>query len=258
MLIVRKFCLYRRRSVPDCFVPDSCLFPKPGQTIRPYIFAASEVAALMKAASTLPRHTYSPVRPEVVRLAVVLLYSAGLRVGELLRLLVGDFDPHEGTLQVRNSKFHKSRIVPLHQDVINEIKRYLEIRRRHKLVVLPTTPLIWNQHQGGRAYSAWGLQCSLWELMDACNIRTQAGRRPRMHDFRHSCAVNALTRWYRSDIDVSTKLPFLAAYLGHVSIISTYRYLHFVEPLREQASKRFNESYGGLVVPTSEQEGRRA
>ena len=258
MLIIRKFCLYRRRTVPDCFVPDPLLFPVPGQTVTPYIFSEAEVARLMKAASSLQRRAYSPLRPEVVRLALVLLYTTGLRIGELLRLVVGDFDPREGTLLVRESKFHKSRLLPLPPDVIRELKHHLQVRRQHNLPILLATLLIWNRRQGGKAYTAWGLQCSLWALLDACNIRTRSGRRPRVHDFRHSCAVNALIRWYRSGADVRTKLPFLAAYLGHVSIISTYRYLHFVEPLRALASSRFSDSYGGLVVPLSVREGSRA
>jgi integrase len=139
-------------------------------------------------------------------------------------------------------------------------KDTLQVRRQYNLPMLPATPLIWNswKRQQGKAYTAWGLQCCLWALLDACNIRTQSGRRPRVHDFRHSCAVNALIRWYRSGADVRTKLPFLAAYLGHVSIISTYRYLHFIEPLRALASARFSDSYGGLVVPLSVRERRKA
>ena len=258
MLIIRKFCLYRRRTVPACFVPDPILFPIPGQTVTPYIFSESEVTRLMRAAESLQRRSYSPLRPEVVRLAVVLLYTTGLRIGELLRLVIGDFDPREGTLLVRASKFHKSRVLPLPHDVMHELKHHLQVRRQHNLPMLSATPLIWNRRHGGKAYTAWGLQCSLWALLDACNIRTRSGRRPRVHDFRHSCAVNALIRWYRSGADVRTKLPFLAAYLGHVSIISTYRYLHFVEPLRALASSRFSDFYGGLVVPLSVREGGRA
>jgi integrase/recombinase XerD len=258
MFIIRKFCLYRRRRVPDCFVPDPVLFPPLSQTVAPYIFSESEVAQLMRAAPGLQRRTFSPLRPEVVHLSVVLLYTTGLRLGELLRLVIGDFDPGQGTLLVRASKFHKSRILPLRRDVIRELEQYIEVRRRHNVPTGSATPLIWNRRQGGKAYSAWGLQCSLWALLDACNIRTRSGRRPRVHDFRHSFAVNALIRWYRSGVDMTTKLPFLAAYLGHVSIISTYRYLHFVEPLRALASNRFRDSYGGLVVPLSMQEESRA
>jgi integrase len=257
MSIVQRFCRYRRRTVPDCFIPDSILFPRPNQTVTPYIFSEAEVARLMSAASSLEPSTQSPLRPEVVRLAIVLLYTTGLRVGELLRLVVGDFNLRESTLLVRNSKFYKSRILPLRPDVVRELEHFLEVRRKHKFPADPSTPFIWNQWRGGKAYSAWGLQCNLWVALDACNIRARSGRRPRVHDFRHSCAVNALIRWYRSDADIKTKLPFLAAYLGHISIVSTYCYLHFVEPLRALASKRFNESYGGLVVPLSKREDHR-
>lgn len=258
MWMIQRFCRYRRRTVPDCFIPDSTLFPPPSQTITPYIFSPAQVAKLMKAAARLGRRSYSPLRPEVLRLAVVLLYTTGLRIGELLRLVVRDFDPQQGTLLVRNSKFHKSRILPLHKDVIDELERHLRLRRKRGFPASLETPLIWNLRQGGRAYSAWGLQCSLWDLLDTCKIRTRSGRRPRFHDFRHSFAVNALTRWYRADSDLRTKLPFLATYLGHVDIGSSYHYLHFVEPLRTLASKRFNEFYGGLVVPLSGQEARNA
>jgi len=257
MLMVQRFCRYRRRTVPDCFIPDSILFPPPNQPVTPYIFSEAEVARLMSAASGLQPCSYSPLRPEVVRLAILLLYTTGLRVGELLRLTVGDFNPSEGTLLVRNSKFYKSRLLPLRLDIVRELKRFLELRRKHKLTISSSTPFIWNQRQGGRAYSAWALQCNVWAALDACNIRARSGRRPRVHDFRHSCAVNALIRWYRSDADIKTKLPFLAAYLGHISIVSTYRYLHFVEPLRALASQRFNESYGGLVIPLSQREDHR-
>ncbi len=257
MFMIQRFCRYRRRTMPDCFVPDSVLFPPLSQTVSPYIFSEAEAARLMRAASGLHRPSYSPLRPEVIRLAIVLLYTTGLRIGELLRLQVGDFDLRERTLLVRNSKFHKSRLLPLREDVAHELDAYLLLRRKQGLPTSSTTPFIWNLRRGGKAYSAWGLQCSLWATFDACNIRTRSGRRPRVHDFRHSCAVNALIRWYRSDVDVSTKLPFLAAFLGHISIISSFRYLHFVEPLRTLASKRFDESYGGLVVPLSGREAGR-
>jgi integrase len=258
MFIIQRFCRYRRRTVPDCFIPDSILFPPLSQTVTPHIFSEAEVARLMKAASRLSPNPHSPLRPEVIRLAIVLLYTTGLRVGELLRLMMDDFDPRQGTLLVRNSKFHKSRILPLRPDVTAELERYLQLRRKHGFPVGSDTPFIWNQWRGGKAYSAWGLQCNLSILLEACNLRARSGRWPRVHDFRHSCAVNALIRWYRSDADLRTKLPFLAAFLGHVTILSTYRYLHFVEPLRSLASQRFRDSYGGLVVPLSGREAGKA
>ena len=72
---------------------------------------------------------------------------------------------------------------------------------------------------------------------------------PRIHDFRFSFAVNALLRWYSDGVDVQAKLPFLAAWMGHVSILSTFHYLRFVEPLRSLASRRFADRYSGLVKP---------
>jgi integrase/recombinase XerD len=157
------------------------------------------------------------------------------------------YDPREATLLIRASKFHKSRLLPLPDDVRREIDGYLEARRRRRLIVTSDTPLVWSSYKGGRAYTPESLRWVLERLLKAAEIQTPDGRTPRIHDFRHSFAVNALLRWYRSGVDVQAKLPFLAAYMGHVSIVSTYYYLHFIEPLASLASARFASTYGGLV-----------
>jgi integrase len=252
---VRNLCLYRRRREPNCFVPDSSLFPSLHQPVRPYIFSPSEIGRLLEETRRLQRKDCFPLRSERFRLIVILLFTIGLRRGELLRLKVADYDPRQATLLIRASKFHKSRLLPLPDDVRREVDCSLQVRRRRRLIVTPDTPLVWNGPQGDRAFTVCSLRRGLEELLEAAKIRTPDGRLPRTHDFRHSFAVNALLRWYQSGVDVQAKLPFLAAYMGHVSIVSTYHYLHFVEPLASLASARFAQAYGGLVCPVSRPKG---
>jgi integrase len=251
MQIVRNLCLYRRRGEPACFVPDSSQFPPSHQTLSPYIFTEAEVAKLLHAAGSLVPTTRTPLRPQVFRLAIVLLYTTGMRRGEFLRLSVGDYDPGECTLLVRESKFHKSRLLPLSQDGVQEINSYLEARRAHQGSVAAEAPLLWNRHKGGSGYSGSGFSNVIRALFRAAEIHTAAGALPRVHDFRHTLAVHALLRWYRSGVDVQTKLPFLAAYMGHVSIASTEYYLHFVDELAAAASDRFARHCGALVKPAA-------
>jgi integrase len=252
---IYNFCLYRRRIEPQCFVPDRALFPRPHQRLQPYIFSVAEVAKLLRAASGLKRVPPSPLRPEVIRLAIVLLFTTGLRRGELLRLTLGDYDRRNATLRIRESKFHKSRLLPLNEDITGEIEHYLRARARRKLPLSPDTILIWNATKGGRAYSTWGFQSALRSLLRKCSIFAPKGRLPRIHDFRHAHAVNALLRWYREGAEVEAKLPLLATYMGHASVLSTHYYLHWIEPLRKAASERFARQYGKLVVPVPGRKG---
>jgi len=253
---IYNFCLYRRRTEPHCFVPDRALFPRPHQRLQPYIFSEEEVAKLLRAASGLKRVPSSPLRPEVIRLALVLLFMTGIRHGELLRLTPGDYDRRNVTLLIRESKFHKSRLLPLNDDIAEEIEHYLRVPALRKLLLSSDAPLIWNATKGGRAYSAWGLQSRVRSLLRKCSIFTPKGRLPRIHDARHSFAVNALLRWYREDAEVEAKLPLLAAYMGHVSLLSTHYYLHWIEPLRTAARGRFARHYGQLVVPAPNRGGK--
>jgi integrase/recombinase XerD len=255
MRLVRNFCLYRQRLAPGCFVPDPSQFPQADLSFQPYIFSDQEVERLLSHIAALPDSARSPLRGATTRLAIILLYTTGIRRGELLRLTPRDYDPTAETLLIRNSKFHKSRLLPLPGDVAAEVARFLQ---RHRAVGLRAeAPLLCGPYRGDRAYSSFQLRNNLGVLLSLAGIKKSNGRWPRIHDFRFSFAINALLRWYRNGVDVESKLPFLSAWMGHVSILSTYHYLRFVEPLRSLASHRFADCYSSLVKPLSEQEGGR-
>ncbi len=249
MRVVRNLLLYRRRREPSCFVPDPLLFPPLHQPVQPYIFAHTEIARLIEHANSLPASRDCLLRPELFSLAITLLYTAGLRRGELLRLTVGDYDQRAGTVLVQQSKFHQSRLLPLSADGIDQFNRYLHARRARRLPMSPETPLVWNARSGGRAYTAVGFGYVLRRLLEAARIRKPDGRLPRVHDFRHAFAVHALLRWYRAGEDAQAKLPLLATYLGHVSIMSTQYYLTLTEPLAHAASERFATRCARLIAP---------
>jgi integrase/recombinase XerD len=249
--IVRNFCLYRQRTDPQCFVPDRHGFPAPHQPVTPYLFTDPEIARLLQTAACLKPVPRAPLRAEGFRLAILVLYTTGLRRGELLRLVIGDYEPHASTLLIRASQFHKSRYLVLAPDGTREVEQSLHARRRRHLPVDADLPVIGNGYAPGRASTGMGLGTTLRPLCHRTTIRTAEGRTPRGHDFRHSFAVNALLRWYRNGDDVQATLPFLATYMGHVSIASTAYSLHLMEGLAGEARARFAARGGALVTPLS-------
>jgi integrase len=250
MRTVRNLCLYRQRREPDCFVPDVRLFPREHQAVTPYFFTEGDVTRLLTAARRRTRTKNSPLCPENLRLAVVLLYTTGLRRREIARLTVGDYDPQAATLMIRASKFHKSRLLPLSAGTAREVDDVVEARRRQRLPVDAESALLWNRSPSPRGYSGGGLGHTLRRLFQHAGIRTASGDLPRPHDLRHSFALAALLRWYHAGGDVQAKLPLLATYMGHVSIESTAYYLQFLEPLATAASTRFANACGALITPS--------
>lgn len=256
MRITRNLCLYRRRTEPNCFVPDRTQFPPLHQAVRPHIFTEAQIILLFSAINALKPNNRSPLIHETYRLALVLLYTTGLRRGELIRLTVGDYNKTDQILLIRESKFHKSRLLPLSKDGVNEIDNHLSFRHAHRFPVANDTPLLWNNYGGEGTYSATALGTIFRGLFRRTGIHTAAGGIPRLHDFRHSFAVNALLRWYRSGDDIQTKLPMLAVYMGHVSIVSTQYYLHFIEEIASSASSIFERHCGSIVTPFVKQGGQ--
>jgi integrase/recombinase XerD len=244
---VRNFCLYRQRTEPRCFVPDINRFARPRPHAAPIILTPAQVGQLLELAGTREATARSPLRPYVLRLALVLLYTAGLRRRELIRLTLGDADAQAGVLRVRESKFHKSRWVPLSSGARRELRRYLVCRLATPFDTSPSSPLLCNLSHGLRGYTGEGLREGIMGLLRDAGIRDADGRFPRIHDFRHSFAIEALMRWYRQGADVQSNLPKLALYMGHVSIVSTAYYLRWIPELQELASDRFAKRFGYLV-----------
>ncbi len=246
MRIVRNFCLYLRRSDRACFVPDPSGFPAPHEPRRPHIFSEEQIVTLLRVATRLPSRSTSPLRAAVFRIAIVLLYTAGLRRGELVRLVISDYDAAEQTLLVRASKFHKSRLVALSKSAAAEMERFLRERRR--LPHAPGAPLLVSNHRGVKAYSGESFGMAMRSLFRKANVRAPDGRIPRVHDLRHTFAVHALLRWYRAGADVQAKLPALSTTMGHVSVASTEYSLAMIEPIMRAASTRFARHCRGILT----------
>jgi integrase len=247
MHIVRNFCLYRLRRAPDGFVPDPSQFPKASPRQGPYIFSDIEVAKLLHHSNSIPVLARSPLRAATIRIAIVLLYTTGIRRGELLRLTRADYNTKEQTLAIQSAKFFKSRILPLPNDVAMEVEMFLKKHKSVRPRLPDDAPLILNPRGVGQAYSGTQLRENLHMLFNIAGIKRSDGRLPRIHDFRFSFAVNVLLRWYRSGFNVQAKLPLLAAYMGHVSVRSTFYYLRWIEPLASVASSLFAARYGDLI-----------
>jgi integrase len=167
-----------------------------------------------------------------------LLSCTGLRISEALGLTMGDVDLQEGILLVRESKFHKSRAIPLHPSAVRALKRYRQTRNGMRHSAEPDSSFFMNECRRPLSYST--VCATFLEIARHAGVRAPAGQRgPRIHDLRHSFAVGRLLAWYRDGGNVQARLPLLATYLGHVSIVSTQVYLDMTPDLLKEAAKRF-------------------
>jgi integrase len=165
-------------------------------------------------------------------------------------LTIGDYDRFERTLLVRESKFHKSRILPLSKDGWQELEEYLVSRKVQRLPMASHSPLLWNGYGDDGYYDPVSLGHCFSALFKIAQIKTHSGRRPRLHDFRHSFAVRSLLRWYKQGDEVQAKLPLLSTYMGHVSVVSTQYYLRFIDEVAGRASNQFARKYSALITST--------
>jgi len=181
----------------------------------------------------------APLRPLSIYAMLLLAYCAGLRRSEVARLDLDDVDLERGTITIRETKFFKTRILPLPDSVMAELRAYIEARRCAGAPQDPYSGLFWHD-QGNDRYSSAGLARLLVDVIRRAGLKPGSGRTgPRLHDLRHSMVVNRIIEWYRAGINPQGRLPFLATYLGHRDINSTLVYITVTQDLLQVASERF-------------------
>ncbi len=237
--VVRGFAAYLHALDPAHEVPPADLLPHRPRRATPYLYSEEEIAALIGAASSLR----SALRVATYQTLIGLLAATGMRVGEAIRLDRDDLNTGGGVLTVRNSKFGKSRELPLHATTTQALRVYL--RRRDRLLPTAKTEALLISPAGTRL-----LYCNVSHtfrgLVDRAGLRPHsASCRPRLHDLRHSFAVRTVLDCYRADVDVQARLPLLSTYLGHVHPANTYWYLSAAPELLSLAGERLERALAG-------------
>jgi integrase/recombinase XerD len=219
-------------------LPVPMLIPKRLQTFTPYILGREDIQKLLDGLSGYRDSVVLP--PFVMRTVLLLMFGTGLRLCEVAQLTVEDVDLAEGVLTIQQSQFNKSRLVPLGPSAHSLLIEYVK-RRWCNDTVSHGRYLFFRSGLGGPFNPRYFRQ-NFETLRDYVGLRnTQTGQRPRVHDLRHSFAVNTLTSWYKNGADVQRLLPQLSTYLGHVNLSSTQVYLTMTAELLEQANSRFEK-----------------
>lgn len=236
--VVRTFARHLHAIDPVHEVPPPGLVPARSHRAVPYLYSDDDITALMAAAGQLR----SPLRAATIQTIIGLLTVSGLRIGEALRLDRDDVDLAAGVLHIRQSKFGKSRQVPLHHSTLDALATYA--RRRDQLCPRPQDPAFFVSLAGTRV-----LYCNFhlaWlDLVRQAGLKPRSPRcRPRPHDLRHGFAVRTLLGWYRDGVDVAASMPLLSTYLGHVHPANTYWYLSAAPELLVLVAARLDAADG--------------
>lgn len=246
LTLLREVCRFLRLEEPRTFVPDRRSLRIVRRKFVPRVLSRDEGKRFLQACTKLPQGRTSPVRDSVLGTALRLLYLAGLRAGELLKLTHADVDLDAGLLHIRHSKFDKSRVVPIAPDLVQRLAHCRTLETQRCGYCLPQNPFF-PSPRGGR-YSIAALRGAFHQTLEAAGIERRSGnRRIRLHDLRHSFAVLRLLLWCEQNDDLGTKLPLLATYLGHVGLASSQRYLQLTQDLMGEITRRHQARFGYLI-----------
>jgi integrase len=232
MTAARGFARYLSGIDAGTEVPPLGLRPRRAPWRRPFIYSAADIDMLLDQAC---RTIVSPLRAATYQTLIGLLAASGLRIGEAIKLDRSDVDWAQGVLLIRESKFGKSRLVPLHPSSLQALEGYA--RLRDHLQPRPAEPAYFVSLSRKRLLYAV-VQLTFRQLIDSAGIGATAPSPPRLHDLRHTFAVRTLLGWYRAGEDVQSKIPSLSTYLGHREPASTYWYLSAAPELLALAAAR--------------------
>lgn len=218
--------------------PISHVSPHVPRSFQAYIYTHDELRRLLEATSIIET-VRSPQQPLTFRTLLLVLYGAGLRPGEALRLRRCDVDMADRVLAIWDTKFFKSRLVPIGADLCKVLDVYWTVRQRLPLPEGSRSAFFCTPT--GHPISLARLESVFVRLREHAGIRRPISDRwqPRLHDLRHAFAVHRVIAWYREGADVQACLPLLATYMGHINLSGTQTYLTMTAELLGEASLRF-------------------
>ena len=199
----------------------------------PHLYSKEEIAKLMGKAQHLSK--CEGLQPFTIHTVIGLLASTGMRISETLRLRVEDVDLENRLLTVRESKFHKSRLIPLHTTVVAKLAQYH--KRRHRDFPCSESFFV---SQRGAPLPYGTIQRVFRELVKDIQGRGERPR-PRLHDLRHTYACRVLIQWNKHPVILDQRILWLMHYLGHTHISHTYWYLSAVPELLAGAAAHFEK-----------------
>lgn len=232
MTAARGFARYLSGIDASTEVPPLGLIPHRVPWRQPFIYSAADIGALLEQAR---QSIVSPLRAATCHTLIGLLAASGMRIGEAIKLDRSDIDWPEGVLLIRESKFGKSRLVPLHATSMRALEDYARLRDQRQ--PQPAEPAFFISLRRKRLLYN-GVQQTFRQLISNAGVGAGAASPPRLHDLRHTFAVRALLGWYRAGEDVQAKIPSLSTYLGHREPASTYWYLSAAPELLALAAAR--------------------
>ncbi len=219
-------------------VPLPMDLPKRLEHMTPYIYSKAELRRLFNSAMKYQKNR-SVIYPECIKMILQLTYFLGLRLHETMSLKIRDLNQPESYVYIRESKFYKSRIVTYNRKVGELIKTFLKWREEQGMYTGPESKLFLDKK---------GSEICIDTVRKVFErIRKHAGIsrsdnspfQPRVHDLRHTFAVNRLTAWYKENQDVQSLLPVLSTYLGHKYLAHTSVYLTMTDGLLTETNNRF-------------------
>jgi integrase len=237
--ILRSFCRYLQQFEPRTEVPDDSIFGRIGQRLAPHIYSEQEIIDLLAAARHLGP---SPgLRGVTYETLFGLIASTGLRVSEAAHLLDTDVDLKCGMLTIRQTKFAKSRQVPMHPSTTEALRQYRSQRNSY-IEVTDETPFFVGTRGRllGHGLSLRQMNRVFIGLRDHLGwINRGAHDGPRIHDLRHTFVVRRVMLWHAQGVDVDQQMLALSTYVGHAMVTNTYWYLTGVPELMAVAAEKF-------------------
>jgi integrase len=241
--VVRIFARHLKTLDPATEIPPEDVVSRRYRRITPYLYSPGEIVALLLAAGRLS----PPLRAATWQTALGVLAVTGMRVSEVCRLDRGDVDLRHGVLTVRNSKFGKSRDVPIDPSTTAVLAGYALVRDQLRTRLAGPAFLVSTR---GTRLDAANMSHTFARLLTTARIApAPSRRRQRIHDLRHSFSVATLLDWYRAGVDVQARMPLLATYLGHVDPKSSYWYLSGSPELLGLAAARLEHAFTTSEAP---------